>query len=109
MTRGPAPPARASAKDPFDAAPKSPKDSLHSALDLLLETACMDGTEAARDLVPVLEVLDVGWTSFDRALVREQAQLLGLEIGRRRERLRGERARRAAHEIRPDRQRDARA
>ena len=45
----------------------------------------MDRAQPARHAVTLLEVLDVGGTAVQRALIREAAQLVRLQIRRRRE------------------------
>src|SRR6185436_19350854 len=72
-----------------------------------LKGSLMDRTQLRRHAVSVLEVLDIGRTAVNRTLVRDQAQLVWLEAGRGRERSRGYQPLHAAHEVRPDRQRDA--
>src|SRR6185295_16206637 len=61
------------------------------------------------NLVTLLEILDIGRAPIDWPQVRHVTQLLGPHVTGRFERVRGQTLRRPAHEVGPDRQRDARA
>src|SRR5204863_2816112 len=78
-------------------------------LRFLLQGSLVQRTELAGDVVAFLEVLRVGRARLYRAQVGDAAHLARFEAAWHGERFRGQASRRAAHEIRPDGQRHARA
>src|SRR5688572_24922501 len=89
-------------EDPANPAADRAEHVVHGTGGLLPERAFVQRTELCGDVVAILEILDVGLAAVDRPLVRQEAHALAAQGRRRLDGVRGQPARRAAHEVAPD-------
>ena len=75
-------------KNPLQPFAERTEQSSDGPLCPLLQVTRVHGAQTRRNLIAVLEVLDVGRAAFNRPMVGDQAQLLCTQIGGPRERFR---------------------
>src|SRR5581483_8820217 len=99
---------RSAAEQTGDSTAKRAKQPLNGARRLLLVAALMDWAQLSRNLIAVLEVLQVRRTAVDRLQIRDAAQFDRTQRGRDGQLACRTEPRDPLHEVRPDRHGDAR-